>query len=132
MERELALAHPQDFDLLAVDAFSGDAPPIHLLTQQAFQIYLGELAPDGIIAVHVTNTYVDLRPVVTGIAEAMHLNSIFLHSEGDGRVTLYNDWVLVSRARWPIFDKTETTEPTHRRKTLLWTDDYSNLLEALR
>jgi len=52
MERELAQGLPSKFDLLVVDAFSGDAPPVHLLTEQAFQVYLGEIAQNGIVAIH--------------------------------------------------------------------------------
>jgi spermidine synthase len=60
MEKELENHDSRSFDILAVDAFSGDAPPVHLLTRQAFEVYLRELAQTGILAVHVTNTFIDL------------------------------------------------------------------------
>src|SRR4029077_13054502 len=69
MESELNGGQPQDFNLLAIDAFSGDAIPVHLLTEEAFQIYLKEMYSDGIIAVHITNTYFDLQPVLKRVAE---------------------------------------------------------------
>jgi hypothetical protein len=130
MERELASGNSQRFDLLAVDAFSGDAPPVHLLTKQAFQIYLNELAPDGVIAVNITNTYIDLRPVVRGIARDLGLNLIFLHSDGDGRVTLYNDWVLLSKS--PLSFVKPDTNASLPGDIPIWTDDYSNLFRVLR
>ncbi len=130
MERELARGSPQKFDLLAVDAFSGDAPPVHLLTRQAFQIYANEVAPDGIIAVNVTNTYVDLRPVVAGIANDLRLNYAFVHDDGDGRIALYSDWMLLSRTPLPLSDVGPLTETKSRK--LVWTDDYSNLFQVLR
>ncbi|MES1194702.1 MAG: fused MFS/spermidine synthase, partial [Opitutus sp.] len=64
MERELANRESQQFDVLALDAFSSDAIPVHLLTVEAFGIYLSHLKPDGVIAVHVSNRYLELRPVV--------------------------------------------------------------------
>jgi hypothetical protein len=133
MERELAVGDSPRFNLLAVDAFSGDAPPLHLLTKQAFQVYLGRLDPNGIIAVNVTNSYVDLRPVIRDIAENLGLHSVFLHSDGDGHITLYNDWVLVSRSpalfvTMPVSD----VKPTSFRRLPIWTDDYSNLFRVLR
>jgi len=131
MERELKERDPQMFDILVVDAFSGDAPPVHLLTLQAFAIYLDELAHDGIIAINVTNTYLDLSPVVFSVADTMHLYGVFLHTNGDGRTTLYSDWILVSRVPLPFRDS-----PGYRakdgRKAVLWTDDYSNLFRVLR
>jgi spermidine synthase len=63
MERELANGNPQSFDVLVLDAFSGDAIPVHLLTIEAFEVYLRELTPDGILAIRVTNRYLDLQPL---------------------------------------------------------------------
>ena len=96
MESELNGGQPQDFNLLAIDAFSGDAIPVHLLTEEAFQIYLREMHSDGIIAVHITNTYFDLRPVLRRVAERFKLHYALLHADGDGGVTAYSDWVLLS------------------------------------
>ena len=77
LERELKQA-PQDFDLLVLDAFSGDSIPIHLLTQEAFDIYLRHLAPEGALAVHVSNRHLDLAPVVYGLAEHFELDAVRL------------------------------------------------------
>ena len=65
----LAAEMPQQFDVLAVDAFSGDAIPVHLLTKEAFALYLRHLKPDGVLAIHTSNTYLDLAPVVQLLAD---------------------------------------------------------------
>jgi len=62
---------PENFDVLAVDAFSSDAIPVHLLTYEAMQLYFRHIKPDGILAVHVSNRYLDLQPVVGGEAQAL-------------------------------------------------------------
>ena len=131
IERELSSGAPPQFDVLAVDAFSGDAPPVHLLTLEAFRVYMRSLVPSGILAVHITNTYVDLRPVVLAAAAELRLSSAFVHDEGDGQTTLYSDWILLSRRDiLPVADLSHrTTSGTH---AVLWTDDYSNLLHVLR
>jgi hypothetical protein len=134
MEREIASqdAH-QKFDVLVVDAFTGDAIPVHLLTKQAFEIYLAELDANGIVAVHITNTYLDLRPVLAGVAERLNLNYVFVHSEGDNRVTKYSEWGLLwSRSAANHSNMGGRRELDPNRTTRLWTDDYSNLFQLLR
>ncbi len=133
MERELTRNEPQNFDLLVVDAFSGDAPPVHLLTKQAFEIYLKELNSSGIVAVNITNTFIDLQPVLYEIAQNMKLKYAMVHSDGDGRISLYCDWVLLSRAS--LDDRLGAAVRDQRkpsRNVRLWTDDYSNLFAVLR
>ena len=63
LERELAEGHSQNFDVLVLDTFSSDSIPVHLVTKEAFALYLEHLAPDGIIAAHITNLHLDLQPV---------------------------------------------------------------------
>ncbi|HMK65035.1 MAG TPA: fused MFS/spermidine synthase, partial [Thermodesulfobacteriota bacterium] len=88
---------PQHFDLLAVDAFSGDAIPVHLLTREAFGEYFRHLKPDGILAVHVSNMYLDLIPIVAGLAREEGKTAIAVFDDGqEGRFTTRNDWVLIS------------------------------------
>jgi hypothetical protein len=134
MESELNRDQAQHFDLLAIDAFSGDAIPIHLLTEEAFQIYLKEIQPEGIIAVHTTNTYFDLRPPLLRIAQHFGLKFADLYTVGDGNVTTYSDWVLLSRDA-KFIDSVSTPQGANQAvnsATSLWTDDYSNLFRALR
>jgi hypothetical protein len=136
MESELKRGQPQDFNLLAIDAFSGDAVPVHLLTEEAFQIYLKEMKSDGIMAVHITNVYFDLQPVLRRIAERFKLHYALLHTDGDGGVTTYSDWVLLSRDP-AVLNSLPASTGSRRSGALkpdlaLWTDDYSNLFWVLR
>jgi hypothetical protein len=144
LERELAQGASEDYDVLVVDAFNGDAVPVHLLTIEAFELYLRRLKnPGGVLAVNVTNTFLDLRPVVVAAAERLGLASVWVHCDGNGRVSYTNDWVLVSRDRQRIeaLESAANGAATGNAKraailqappSRLWTDDYSNLFEALR
>jgi spermidine synthase len=127
---------PQEFDLLAVDAFSGDAIPVHLLTREAFELYRGHLKPEGVLAVHVTNRYLALAPVVamSGMAtaeKAMMVSSAAYPERGE----LASDWVLVT-ARAGFFDLPEIAAAARPIEVKFgaqtWTDDYSNLFRAFR
>ncbi len=80
MEREA----PQGFDVLAIDAFSSDAIPVHLITREALSVYLRHMKPGGIIAFHVTNRYLDLAPVVQQLAAAAGLHAVLVADDGDG------------------------------------------------
>jgi spermidine synthase len=136
LEQELTNGARQDFDLLAVDAFSGDAIPVHLLTEEAFRLYLERLKnPRGVLAMHVSNGVLDLRQVVVAAANRLGLASVWLHADGDGQVSSKNDWVVVSRD--PDTIESVSAIARHAAKlqaseSRLWTDDYSNLLFVLR
>jgi hypothetical protein len=136
MEDELRRKEPQQFDLLAVDAFTGDAIPVHLLTQEAFRVYLNEIRkPNGVLAIHISNHYVDLNPVLMGIAEHFGLKYILIHTSGDGNVVNESFWGLLSQ-NGKFLDslsssKQSNSKEAHRPAVRLWTDDYSNLLQVL-
>jgi hypothetical protein len=127
---------PQEFDVLAVDAFSGDAIPVHLLTKEAFALYFHHLKPDGILAVHTSNTYLNLAPVVKLLADDAKYSARLISSEEDAPALISSaDWVLVTRNQ-SFLDLPETSVgsesisvPHHLR---LWTDDYNNLYKILR
>ena len=88
---------PQQFDVLAVDAFSGDSIPVHLLTREAFDLYFRHLKPGGVLAVHVSNKYLDLEPVVHGIASYLHKEDGTVDTEDDDAAGVFGStWVLVS------------------------------------
>ncbi len=95
----LAREPSQAFDLLAVDAFSGDAIPVHLLTQEAMAVYLRHLKPDGVMAFHVTNHFLNLAPVVKQMADANGLGSALIADMGETDIVFKSDWVLVTRNR---------------------------------
>ena len=136
MEREIESHQTQQFDLLAIDAFSGDAVPVHLLTKEAFQIYLKEIKPEGLLAVHVTNNYLDLTRALTPIASRYQLRYAFLHTSGDSDVSTPSDWVLLSKNATLIDSLLTPAEAANSRavssQNAPWTDDYSNLLGVLK
>jgi hypothetical protein len=131
LEREA----PQQFDLLAVDAFSGDAIPVHLLTREAFRLYFRHLKQDGLLAVHISNRYLDLDPVVEQAARDQGKATLRVETEDDDDNDLCSaTWVLVGepeRFRAPIF-KDAGSDPKPWPGFRGWTDDYSNLLRVLK
>lgn len=137
MERELLQTGSRMFDVLAVDAFSDDAIPVHLFTKEAFALYLAHLAkPDGILAVHVSNRYLDLVPVVVKFADHYGLARAVIESALDEARGVYKaTWVLLVRDGGildrPIFRAAAlpVSAPDSAR---LWTDDYSNFLSVLK
>ena len=134
MERELASGDAPAFDVLVLDAFSGDAIPVHLLTLEAIEIYLRALKPDGVLAIHVTNRYLDLQPVVREIADHFELKSGRVHQSG-GTLVKPSDWIILARNN-SVVGSAEIAgrlEPLDsRRRVRLWTDDYSNLFQILK
>jgi hypothetical protein len=135
IERELRdPARQTVYDVLAVDAFSGDAIPIHLLTRESFALYRQALAPDGVIAVHVSNRYLDLRPVVYGLADDAHLTVIpFALSPVPAVRAPGSTWLLLT-TNAEFIERTpglpDVGPPDPRR--IIWTDDFSSLISVLR
>ncbi len=131
MEREA----PQGFDVLAIDAFSSDAIPVHLITIEALAVYRRHMKPGGIIAFHVTNRYLDLVPVVEQLATAAGMQAVLVADDGDDALASRSDWVLVSDsaealARGPISEVAEAITP--RPGWRLWTDDFNNVIQTLK
>jgi SAM-dependent methyltransferase len=127
---------PQNYDVLAVDAFSSDAIPVHLLTREAFQLYFRHLKPGGVLAVHVSNRFLDLQPVVAQLAEALGKEARVVDTEDDDANDLVaTEWMLVT-ARRSFFSTPllkHVVKPVPPRPNLrLWTDDYSNLFQILK
>ena len=132
----LAAEQPQAYDVLAIDAFSGDAIPVHLLTREAIQLYLRHLRPDGILAVHVSNQYLNLPPVVRQEAESAGLKSLLVESDDNEDIGVYSsDWVLLTR-NTGFLEKQQVADagkPIDAVPGLrLWTDDYNSLLPLLK
>ncbi len=126
----------QRFDVLVVDAFSGDAIPLHLLTAEAMEVYMRQLAPGGVLAFHVSNQHVDLEPAVQMLGahaglEARTVQNAPQDNRGEFRAT----WVLLTANR-EFFNQPEVealARPTEVRPRLrLWTDDYSSLFPLIR
>jgi SAM-dependent methyltransferase len=126
----------QNFDVLALDAFSSDSIPVHLLTSEAFAVYLRHLRPDGILAVHVSNRYIDLVPVLEQAARHHSLEARLVESDDDEDAGTYRaDWVLLSPsakafAEPPLADSAHELDP--KTEVSLWTDDYSNVFRLLK
>jgi len=131
LEREA----PENFDVLAVDAFSSDAIPVHLLTREAMQLYFRHLKADGILAVHVSNRYLDLQPVVEGEAQALGKLARVVDTEDDDTQDVFGaTWVLVTAPAtgFDDFEMRNSAEIESKKKVRLWTDDYSNLFQILK
>ncbi len=138
MERELRSGQAQEFDLLVLDAFAGDAIPIHLLTREAMALYLRQLRPGGIIAVHISNRHLDLRPAVEGLARdaGLHFTTVSDTVPKD-RWWLYNTvWVLLSTDEALLqreeIAKAAQEPPDATARTVLWTDDHASLFEVMK
>jgi hypothetical protein len=134
-DARLALEYeePQNFDVLVLDAFSGDAVPVHLLTREAMQVYLKHLKTDGLLACHISNLHFDLRPVLAGLAQEFGLASAVRRSEAEKETAAQAAlWVLL--ARYPqVLGVAVGLLPNaaSNRPPIVWTDDRSNLLEVL-
>jgi spermidine synthase len=131
LEREA----PQAFDLLVIDAFSSDAIPVHLLTLEAFQTYWRHIKPDGVLAVHVSNQYINLSPVVAHAARQSGRTARLVYNFADpANATDGSLWVLVS-SRAGFLSKPALNDPIELKPDNAirpWTDDYSNLWQLLR
>lgn len=132
----LAADNSAPFDVLALDAFSGDAIPVHLLTREAFKLYLRHLRPIGVLAFHVSNNYLDLAPVVAQLAHEIGYQAVLVHNHADDdNLILPADWVLVTR-NTTVLDNPAVrvhAKPIARRAGLRpWTDDYNNLIQIFR
>jgi len=135
LERELKDSGSENFDVLAVDAFSSDAIPVHLLTKEAMQLYFRHLAPDGVLAVHISNRYLDLQPVVEGEARALGKLSRNIDTDNDDAVDVFSaTWVLVFApgSGFQPEELTGSADIKSRRQVRLWTDDYSNLFRVVK
>jgi hypothetical protein len=138
MERK-NLSPNEKYGILVVDAFSSDAIPIHLLTREALKVYLDKTTEDGILAFHISNRYLDLRPVLANLAEEEGLVAFFNRDPGIGEIgKAPSTWVVLARKKEhlekllahkpgedPLWNPVETNP-----RVGVWTDDYSNLLSV--
>ena len=134
MERE----QNQKYNLIVLDAFSGDGIPAHLLTVEAFDVYKKHLTPQGIVAVHISNRYLNLFPVVAGTAGHHNFEMVYIeHLPNDsGREEASSDWILLTNNQDFIEDKEvqELSQDPRQwyRSPIKWTDQYSNLIEVMK
>ena len=124
----------ENFDILAVDAFSSDSIPVHLITREALQAYLRHMKPDGIIAFHISNRFLELGPVVAALAKDAGVHAVEVVDEGEDDKT-HSHWVLVSRVPGALVHpaiSAVSSPMVERPAWRLWTDDYNNLLQVLK
>jgi len=132
-------ASPGAFDLIILDAFSSDAIPVHLMTQEAIELYLSRVRLEGIVAVHISNRYLRLEPVLAAIARQQGL---FALANFDKRLPeaeaksgrFASHWVMLARTRAPLASlegRPGWRVPAMNDTVRPWTDDYSNILQAL-
>lgn len=129
-----------EFDLLVIDAFNSDAIPLHLLTKEALDLYLDAVSANGVIAFHISNRYLDLKPVLAQLAREAHLAarvreqySLTAEESKAGRAP--SGWVVMARSPDALGDLAYDSlwqKPKTKPNVGLWTDDFSNLLTVLR
>jgi hypothetical protein len=136
LERELAEGGSQEFDVLVLDTFSSDSIPVHLVTKEALGLYLEHLAPDGVIAAHITNLHLDLQPVFWGLAEQYGLSMVRVEYEGDADSGYASHWILLARdpalLDIPAIQERAVDLDGYSTDLKPWTDDYSNLFQILK
>lgn len=136
LERELAETGSQNFDVLILDTFSSDSIPVHLVTAEAFEVYLAHLAPDGVIAAHITNLHLDLQPVFWQLANHFDLHLVRVDYPGDSDGGYASHWILLSRdpavLQSPVIRARAVDLRNYSTTLRLWTDDYSNLFQILK
>ncbi|HKA15065.1 MAG TPA: fused MFS/spermidine synthase [Myxococcota bacterium] len=125
----------QGFDLLVLDAFNGDSPPIHLMTADAFRVYRRHLAPDGLLAVNISNKFLDFEQVVRSVGGAAGMDAIRIDSAYDLDIGIAGAiWMLLAPQPGllaPLAEKASPA-PAEPPRTAMWTDDYANVLSIVR
>jgi hypothetical protein len=128
------------FDMLVLDAFSSDAIPVHLMTIEAVRLYFRTLAPGGLLAVHISNRFLDLAPVLAAISRELGLDAILeMHVPTDDQYAISPEialsrWVLIARSRadFGALVEDHRWEPLDHLAGPVWTDDYSNVFRVVR
>ena len=143
LERELASVGPRDYHVIAVDAFSSDSIPMHLATEECYALYWRHLAPDGVLTFHISNRYVDLRPVIWNLASAQGHRAVTVDWDPVGADDPAYDpgqsasrWILIAREP-AILDAEMVRErtidwPQTAQRGLAWSDDFSSLWQVLK
>lgn len=125
---------PQNFDVLLIDAFSGDSIPVHLITREAFELYYKHMKPEGIIAVHISNKYLNLEPVLARAAEALRKPTALIESEDTG--DCFGTTYVLFASDPEVFQNPAFASPMRPARVKagvdMWTDDYSNLFRILK
>ncbi len=132
--RLLLAAEAGTFDLIVLDAFSSDSIPMHLLTLEAFSIYLDKLKPDGVIVINISNKFVDLNPVLAAIAARKGPTAMGRYDENSTAIAHSSRWVAMARSPGtlaPLLARPGWA-PLKQEGAAVWTDDRSGLFQLLR
>src|SRR5262249_6303902 len=126
----------QNFDMLVMDAFSGDSVPVHLITKEAFATYFRHLKPDGILAVNISNAYLNLDPVMERAANAFNKVGLVYHYTPDDETYCFScSWALIMNrstadAHPDLLRDAQVLRS--ERPFRIWTDDFSNMFSILK
>ena len=136
LQQALADNGSEQFDILVLDAFSGDAIPAHLLTLEAMQLYQAHLKEKGVLAIHISNSHLDLTNLTRNLAQAIGLDSRYFYTASTADEPNASQWVLMTNdqsllRRYKV-KKHISPWPKHDNSELIWTDNYSNLLSVLK
>ncbi|WP_426370528.1 spermidine synthase [Pseudocolwellia sp. HL-MZ7] len=134
LQKELDNGDANAFDVLVVDAFSGDSVPAHLLTVEAFDLYFLHLKTSGVLAIHVSNSHLDLTALVKGLAVNRDYSALYFKTEATDTEVTQTEWVIVTNNQSFIRNakvkRLQSEWPNDNE--LVWTDNYSNLLSVLK
>lgn len=137
LERALKNDGKLNFDVIVIDAFSGDAIPIHLLTLEAFKLYQEHLAEGGVIAVHISNRHFNLEPLLYYTAQKLGINPLLVESRSLSKLAIRSaTWALLTNNQQIIADEEinkslDTWKKWKKFDEIVWTDDYSSLVSLL-
>jgi len=136
LNRELASGQLNNYQVLVLDAFSGDSVPAHLLTKEAFELYFKHLDEEGILAIHVSNSHLDLTSLTRGLAGSLNKSSLYVKTDANNAEVNQTQWVIITNNKAflnnaKVKDLTSPW-PNSIDKNIVWTDDYSNLLSVLK
>jgi len=134
---ELARARPGSFDVLAIDAFSSDAIPLHLMTDEAVAVYERALSPQGLLMIHVSNNYIELEPVLAAIAARHRLHALVRLDAPSGELTVASSWVALTRDPTKLATLKAGSRKLEWRAIEpaqgdAWTDDHASVLPYIR
>lgn len=134
LQKELDNGTVNNFDVLVIDAFSGDSVPAHLLTTEAFELYFKHLKADGVLAIHVSNSHLDLTALVKGLAKNSNHSALYFKTKATDKEVTQTEWVVVTNNKSFIRNTKVKRLQSQWPNTneLVWTDNYSNLLSVLK
>src|SRR5262249_27348820 len=121
------------YGLIVMDAFSSDSVPAHLLTTEAMALYVSKLSQNGLLAFHISNRYLNLEPLLAGLSREAGLSSYIRYDErptADGRFP--STWVVVARSESALGAIPTDAQWRSAKGTVIWTDDFTNILSVLR